>query len=112
MEKRVVYRVSFFNQGKVYELFAREVSHGSMLGFVEIGDLLFGTTGSVVVDPSEERLKSEFEGVKRFFVPVHAIVRIDELEKGGTAKITPVSASDNVAPFPTHLYTPGGSNKP
>ena len=35
----------------------------------------------VVVDPTEEKLKSEFTGVKRSFIPMQAIIRIDEVEK-------------------------------
>ena len=35
-KKKPVYRVQFHNQGNVYELFARHVSHGEMYGFVEI----------------------------------------------------------------------------
>jgi hypothetical protein len=32
------------------------------------------------VDPSEERLRHEFEGVQRFHVPLHSVIRIDEVE--------------------------------
>lgn len=89
MSKQRLYRVSFQNQGQVYEVYAREVSHGSMLGFVEIGKLVFGEKTTVVVDTSEEKLKTEFEGVERFYVPVHSIVRIDEVKQQGPARIVP-----------------------
>ena len=104
-----VFRICFMNQGQVYEVFAKHVAHGSMLGFVEIEHLLFGERTQVVVDPSEERLKTEFAGVSRFFVPLHAVIRIDEVEKQGPARITrPEREGGTVAPFPTPLYTPGG----
>jgi hypothetical protein len=80
-----------------------------MLGFVEIEGLMFGEKTAVVVDPSEERLKSEFEGVNRFFVPIHAVIRIDEVEKQGSAKIHSLEGG-TVTPFPGGLYTP--SEKP
>ena len=35
----------------------------------------------------EEKLKAEFSGVKRTFVPLHAVVRIDEVEREGVNKI-------------------------
>ena len=54
----------------------------------------------MVVDPSEERLKAQFEGVNRSFVPMHAVVRIDEVERLGVAKITEAKASGNIMPFP------------
>src|SRR5207253_8707830 len=78
----------FVNQGKVYEVYARKVSHGELFGFIEVEELLFGERSSVVLDPAEERIKSEFSDVKRTFLPMHAILRIDEVKKHGAAKIT------------------------
>ena len=73
----------FVNQGKVYEIYARKVSHGELFGFIEVEELLFGERSSVVLDLSEERIKSEFSGVKRTFLPMHSILRIDEVKKHG-----------------------------
>ena len=101
MAKKKLYRVAFVNQGKVYEIYARRVSQGDLYGFVAIEDIIFGEKSAVVIDPSEERLKTEFEGVNRTHIPLHAIVRIDEVEKPGAAKIVPLSAKpDEVIPFP------------
>jgi hypothetical protein len=94
------------NQGKVFEIYARKVSHGSLFGFVEVEELVFGERSAVVVDPSEERIKAEFEGVKRTYVPMHSIVRIDEVRKQGISKISAYEGS-NVAQFPLPVYTPG-----
>ena len=54
----------------------------------------------MLVDPAEEKLKSQFEGVKRSFIPVHSIIRIDEVERVGTAKISEAKGSGNVMHFP------------
>ena len=106
-----VFKVVFQSQGQVYEIYARAVSHGSMLGFVEVEELLFGTGGKLVVDPAEERLRTEFEGVRRTFLPMHAVNRIDEVEKAGTARIAPSErASGVVTPFPVPV--PSGGEKP
>ena len=40
MAERRVYRVIFFQQGEVYEVYAKQVSHGSLFGFVELEGLL------------------------------------------------------------------------
>ena len=104
---RHIYKVIFMNQGKLYEVYARKVSQEGLWGFIEIEQMVFGERGGVVVDPGEERLKTEFEGVKRSFIPMHAVVRIDEVAREGTAKITPVEGGGNVTPFPLPLYTPG-----
>jgi hypothetical protein len=100
-----IYKISFHNRGKLYELHARRISSGALLGFVEVEGLLFGATGSgVLVDPSEERLKAEFSGVKRTYIPLQAVVRIDEVEKEGANKISPLpEQGENVTPFPAHF---------
>ena len=59
-----IYKVTFLNQGKVYEIYARSIDQGSLFGFIEIEELVFGERTSLVVDPSEERLKTEFESFK------------------------------------------------
>lgn len=105
MAKKSIYRIIFLNQGKVYELYAKSVAQGGLYGFVEVADLIFDAKSAVLVDPSEERLKTEFEGVNRIYVPMHAVVRIDEVDKQGVCKISEVSGSGNVTPFP--VYTPG-----
>jgi hypothetical protein len=103
MASHHIFRVLFVNQGKVYEIYARKVSHGTMLGFVEVEELVFGERSSVVLDPTEERIKGEFEGVKRSYLPLHSVLRIDEVNKRGASKITQLEG--NVTPFPTPLYT-------
>lgn len=111
MASHHIFRILFVNQGKVYEIYARKVSHGSMLGFVEVQELTFGERAGVLLDPSEERIKSEFEGVKRSFLPMHSVLRIDEVSKRGASKITQLEG--NVAQFPTPLYTspPGDAGR-
>jgi len=104
MASHHIFRILFVNQGKVYEVYAHKVSHGSMLGFVEIEELAFGERSGVVLDPSEERIKAEFEGVKRSYLPLHSVLRIDEVNKRGACKITQFEG--NVTPFPSPLYTP------
>ncbi len=106
MADRHLYKIIFMNQGQVYEIYARSVGQGGLFGFVEIEELVFGERTTVVVDPSEEKLKSEFQTVKRIFVPLHAIIRIDEVEKQGVSKISSYKG-DNVSPFPMPVYTPG-----
>jgi hypothetical protein len=95
----------FVNQGRVYEIYARKVSHGSLLGFVEVEELVFGERTAMVVDPSEEKVKSEFEGVKRTYLPMHSVLRIDEVRKQGVSKVSAFDGS-NVAQFPVPMYTP------
>ena len=57
------------------------------------------------LDPGEERIKGEFEGVKRSWLPLHSVLRIDEVRKQGVSKITALEGG-NVAQFPGPIYTP------
>lgn len=104
MGKKRIYRISFVNQGKVYEIYAHSVGASGMLGFVEVAELAFGEKSALVLDPSEESLKNEFQGVRRSYIPMHSIIRIDEVEKRGIARMRDAGDASNVAPFPVPLY--------
>lgn len=90
MSDNLLYRVVFVNQRQVYELYAKRVYQADLFGFVVIEDFVFGENSGIVIDPGEERLKTEFENIKRSYVPMHEIVRIDQVERRGTAKIIPL----------------------
>ena len=102
-----IFKIMFVNQGKVYEVYARKVSQGRLFGFIEVEELVFGERTTVVLDPGEERIKSEFTGVKCTMLPMHSILRIDEVKKQGVSKISALEGN-NVAPFPLGMYSPAG----
>jgi hypothetical protein len=111
MDTKHIYRISFYNQGDIYELHARKVYQSDMYAFVEVEDIIFGERSSVVVDPTEEKLKSEFAGVIRTHIPLQAIIRIDEVEREGANKIiSSDKAEGKVTPFP--LSIPPGNHRP
>jgi hypothetical protein len=108
MPAKPIYKIIFLNQGKVYEIYARRVSQtGALFGFVEVEELVFDARKSVVVDPAEERLQLEFAGVKKTYLPMHYVLRIDEVDKQGVSKITNAEGG-NVAQFPMPMYSPSG----
>ena len=100
-----IFKIMFVNQGKVYEVYARKVGQGRLFGFIEVEELVFGERSTVVLDPGEERIKSEFAGVKVTMLPMHSILRIDEVKKQGVSKVSAFEGS-NVAAFPMSMYTP------
>lgn len=108
MKTRTIFRIRFHNQGEIYELYARKVSQSPLYAFVEVEDILFGERSRVVVDPTEERLQAEFAGVKRISIPVGSVIRIDEVEKEGIAKILPGDGeSAKISQFPLPATPPG-----
>ncbi|NOT11374.1 MAG: DUF1820 family protein [Methylococcaceae bacterium] len=87
MPEKHIYKVVFVNQEQVYEVFVKNVYQGELYGFVIIEGFVFGEKSSIVVDPTEERLRIEFEGVNRSYIPVQRIIRIDQVKKRGLAKV-------------------------
>jgi hypothetical protein len=86
MPQQPTYKVIFFNQGQIFEIYARQIYQSDLYGFIEIEEILFGERSQMLVDPSEEKLKSEFEGVKRSYLPMHAIFASMRLPKKGLAR--------------------------
>jgi len=98
--EKTIFRITFSYLEAVYELYAQHVTESDMFGFILIEDFIFGEQRSLVVDPAEEKLKHEFAGVKRIYVPTQAIHRIDEVEKHGVAKIREGKQNNKVSLFP------------
>jgi hypothetical protein len=110
MSNEPVYKVIFQNGNQVFEVFARQIYQSDMWGFIEVEEFVFGERSKIVVDPSEEKLKTEFSGVKRTYIPMQAIIRIDEVEKEGASKVSdtkPAEGGGNVASFPFAGMPPG-----
>jgi len=95
-----VYKVIFHSQNQVYEVYAREIYQSEMYGFIEVEEFVFGERSQMLVDPAEEKLKNEFAGVKRSYIPLHAIIRIDEVEKEGVGKVIETKGDSKIANFP------------
>ncbi len=98
-----VYRVLFLQQGKLYEMYASEVTSSALPGFIEVAGLHFSRS-EIIADPSEEKLRQEFTGVTRLFVPYHSLVRIDQVERAGASRVAPGEGA--VMPFPYPLAAP------
>ena len=44
-----IYKVIFQNQGKVYEVYARQIFQSDMWGFIEIEEFIFGERSQILV---------------------------------------------------------------
>jgi len=109
MPSQPVYKVIFQNGNQVFEVFARQIYQSDMWGFIEVEEFVFGERSQILVDPSEEKLKNEFNGVKRSYIPLQAIIRIDEVDKEGSGKISEAGPSEgNVSSFPFAGIPQGG----
>lgn len=100
MSANPTYKVIFYNQNQVYEIFCRAIYQSEMYGFIEVEEFVFGERSAMIVDPGEEKLKGEFAKVKRSYIPMHSIIRIDEVEKEGAAKVVELKTGEKVTQFP------------
>ncbi len=109
MSDERIYKIVFNHQGEVIEFYARSVAQSNLFGFIEIADLVFGARSTLVVDRSEDALKREFEGVERIHVPMHAVVRIDEVKHAGAARVraSKEQGSNILRAFPIPMPGPG-----
>lgn len=107
-----IFKVIFLNQAQVYEIYARQIFQSDLYGFIEVEELLFGERSQMIVDPGEEKLKNEFSGVNRTYIPIHSVIRIDEVERQGVPKVVESTGSSNVSAFPLGgSFNPGGARK-
>ena len=96
-----LYKVTFLNAGKIYELYARKISAGTLWGFPEVAELVFDLHDGVVIDPTEERLRDEFGNTRVLHLPMQSIVRIEEVERKGQSAIRDAATGEKVVtPFP------------
>lgn len=101
MTKKQIYRVAFHNQGKVYELYCESVVSSDLWGFVELSGLQFDSADALVVDPTEERMRDEFEDVEVLYLPMHGVLRVEQVRKRGQAVIRDRESGEKITPFPT-----------
>ena len=96
-----LYKVTFLNHGKVYELYARHIAGSSLWGFTEVGELVFDVHEGLVVDPTEERLRDEFGNTRKLHLPMQSIVRVEVVERKGQSAIRDATTGEKVVtPFP------------
>lgn len=96
-----VYKIIFIQLGEIYEVFAKQIYQSDMYGFIEVEDYIFNKDKQLVVDPAAEKLKNEFNKVERSYIPINAIIRIDEVVESGEATIK--ENKDSVTPFPLNI---------
>jgi hypothetical protein len=101
MSARSLYKVTFLNAGKIYELYARQVASSPLWGFTEVAELVWDSGDNVVIDPTEERLRDEFGQTRRLHLPMQSVIRVEEVERKGQLAIRDSSTGDRiVTPFP------------
>ena len=61
----------------------------------------------MVIDPTEEKLRDQFADVDVLHVPMHSVLRVEEVSRKGQAVIRDRESGEKVTPFP--VSPPGRS---
>ena len=101
MTKKTTYKIIFMQLGEIYEVFAKQIYQSDMYGFIEVEEYIFNQNKQLVVDPSSEKLEKEFKNVQRSYIPINAVIRVDEVIESGEAKIK--QNKSQVSPFPMNI---------
>ena len=101
MKTKNVYKIIFIQLGEIYEVFAKQIYQRALYGVIELEEYIVNKDNQLVVDPSSEKLKNEFSMVERSYIPINSIVRIDEVNETGEAKIK--ENKGQVSPFPLNI---------
>lgn len=109
MADKRLYKIIFLNHGKVYELYSRGVTSSGLWGFIEISGLVFESGEGLVVDPTEEKMRQEFEHAHVLHLPIQSILRIEEVDKRGQCRIRDRESGEKVTPFPVSPPTRSSS---
>lgn len=81
-EQRPIYRIVFTQEEEIKELYAQYISEETLVGFIEADTLLDRNNIALIVNPKE---------VRRCYIPLHNILRIDEITVEQTEKSGNVS---------------------
>ena len=101
--KEKIYRILFHQKNEIYEVYVHNVYQGNMHGFIEIENFIYGER-THLVDPTDEKIRSEFKGVERSYIPQFNIIRIDEVNKKGVNRIHKLSPQQSAHLSPLHIH--------
>lgn len=109
MAGKKLFRVAFLNHGKVWELYCRGVVSSGLWGFVELSGIEFDTHDAVVIDPVEDKMRDELGDVEVLHLPMHSVLRVEEVRTKGQSVIRDRESGEKITPFP--VSPPGRSGQ-
>ena len=74
-----LYKVVYSYQNKVQEIMVKQIYTSDLYGFIEIEEFMPDYNKTLIVDPKREKINQEFAQVRRSYIPIQHILRIDEI---------------------------------
>ena len=100
MTEKPLYKIIFLVKYNDAGLYSEGVTSSGLFGFVEVSNLVFESGDALVVDPTEEKLRQEFENAKVLHLPIQSVLRVEEVDKRGQCIIRDRKSGEKVTPFP------------
>lgn len=82
--KDIVYRTVFTHLDQVYTVYSQGISEETLVGFIELDSIIEVKQEVVLSTESHETHQlflQQLASIKRTYVPMHAVVRIDEMTR-------------------------------
>ena len=89
--EKPIYRILFVEQEEVKEIYAQYISEETLVGFIEADTILNQGSRKPALSPNQ---------VRRCYIPLHTILRIDEIITEKTVK------EDNISHLPHAFKKP------
>lgn len=89
VDRPPIYRIIFTQLEALQEIYAQYLSEETLMGFIEADTLLEFDPSQQIINPKE---------VRRCYIPLHNIVRIDEISVHNTNEVR-----DNISHLPHAL---------
>ncbi len=78
--KKKLFKIHFLDEEKKKNIiYSSKVNPSSFLGLIELSDIVFLDTSEILITPDDDKIRKEFQDVERTFLPINAIIRIDEI---------------------------------
>jgi len=78
--RKKLFKIIFVDEDKkIQTIHSSKLNPSSFLGLVEISDIVFLDKSEIIIAPDDGDLKNKFKNVERSYIPLNAIVRIDEV---------------------------------
>ncbi|MEW5692596.1 MAG: DUF1820 family protein [Candidatus Hydrogenedentota bacterium] len=63
-----------------YEIHAKKIENSTLFGFIELSEFVYPQKKNIIIEPGSDRIEKEFKDVKRTYIPIKDVIRIDEYE--------------------------------
>lgn len=78
--KESLFKIIYTQRDVVHEIYAEQVSESDMYGFIVVEDLFYDEQLELLPETAEEKPRFA-EEVQRTYIPIHAVIRIDEIQR-------------------------------